>query len=844
MPPRAAPRLPRWRLASLRWLGRHPWQLGLALAGITLGVAVMVAVDLATGSARRAFDLSMQQVTGDASHRIVGAPTGLNEDFFRRLRLELGVRSSAPVVEGFAEAGGETLRVLGVDPLAPVGPAPRLADVEGATLEALLTEPDTALLAGVTARRLGVGPGEPLPLSIAGSSREARLLGLIEPATGPPAAVDGLLVVDIATAQEWFDRLGRLDAIDLELTAARAEALRAELPPGLVLEGADTRRRQAEQMTSAFRTNLRAMGLLALVIGVFLIYNTMTFSVLQRRRLLGTLRALGVTRGQLVGQIVAETLLLGAVGTALGLAAGTLLAQGLVGLVTRTINDLYFVLTVSGLFPSAADLARGAAIGLGAALLGALGPALEAAGAPPDSAGRRSVIEHRGRRLAPWLALFGIGLLAAAGGLLQVPGIGAGFAALFGLILGAACLMPAALLLLVPPLARALHRLAGPLAALATRGVATALSRTGPAVIALAIALSAIVGVEVMITSFRTTVEAWLGRTLSADLYVTAPQRVAARHFAPLPDDVPRRVAAVDGVAAVSTGWRVLVEGPAADVPLQVLDPAPAGLAGLRFKSGDPATARQRFRAGAAVLVSEPWSVHHEVGPGDSVTLRTDRGPREFPVAGVYHDYNTDRGVVLMHRDLFERWWDDRRVSAVGVYADEDARLDALTERVRSAVAASGPVLIRNSAAIRERSLEVFDRTFAITGVLRTLALGVAFVGVLTALLALQLERGRELAILRATGATPGQVRVVVLVQTGVLGLLAGLFALPLGLALAEVLIDVINQRAFGWSIVTHVPWATPPKTLALAVAAALLAGLWPAWRAGRVEPAAALREE
>ncbi len=838
--------LPRWRRASLRWLGRQPLQLGLALVGMALGVAVMVGVDLSTASAQRAFELSMEQVTGGASHQIAGPPKGIDEALYRKLRTEWGIRAAAPVVEGFAKTRGETLRVLGVDPLATVGPASRLIDVDGDSLGRLLTEPDTALLAGVTARRFGLGVGDALELSIAGHSREARVVGLVEPQNAPEAAVDGLVLVDIATAQEWLDHLGRIDAIDLQLAPFEAQRLRAALPAGLALEDAETRHRQAEQMTSGFRTNLRAMGLLAIVIGAFLIYNTMTFSVIQRRRLIGTLRALGVTRAQIVGQVVGETLLLGAAGTAVGLVAGLAIAQGLVELVTRTINDLYFVLTVTSLFPSTAELAQGAAIGLVAALIGALGPAIDAAGAAPDMAGRRSVIEQRSHRLVPGLAVAGILMLLTAGVLVYPSdgGTAIGFAGLAALLLGSAALMPAALLLIVPALARLAHYLGGPLAAMATRGVAAALSRTGLAVIALAIALSATVGIEVMITSFRSTVEDWLGQTLPADVYLSAPQRVAARHYAPLPPGVPELIEATEGVARIATRWEVKVDSPVAEVPLQVLDPARPSLDELTFKAGDPVTARQRFLAGEAVLVSEPWSVHHEVGPGDRVAMRTDRGIQELDIAGVYYDYETSRGVVLMHRALFDRWWDDRRVSAVAVFAADGTSVEALIERLRQRLGDAGPVRIEPSALIRERSLEIFDQTFAITGVLRTLALGVAFVGVLTALLALQLERGRELAILRATGATPGQIRGLVLLQTAVLGLLAGLFALPLGLAVAEVLIEVINQRAFGWTIQTQIPPLIPLETLALALGAAGLAGLWPAWYAGRTEPAEALREE
>lgn len=837
----------RWRKASIRWLLRHPWQLSLAFVGVALGVAVMVAVDLAASSAARAFELSMERVTGDATHRIIGPPAGFDESVYRELRVERGVRASAPVVEGYARIGeGETLRVLGLDPLAGAGASGELADVEGEGLERLMTRPDTALLAAVTARRHGISAGDTVPLSVAGRTREVEIVGLIESAPAQAAALDGVMVVDIATAQAWFDRVGRLDYIDLEVSQQRADVLADWLPSGLTIEPAAARATEARQMTEAFRTNLTAMGLLAVIVGVFLIYNTMTFSVVQRRRLIGTLRALGVTRGQVFGQVVLETLILGAAGTAAGLLAGVVMAHGLVGFVTRTINDLYFVLTVREVFISPLVLFQGAVIGIGAALVAALGPAIEAAGSPPDSAGRRSVLERRARRAVPWLAGVGAAALTVSVllGLRPAGGLAGGFAALFALIVGAALLTPAALLVLVPPVAALLGRLAGPLGRMAAHGITAALSRTGVAVIALSVALSATVGVGVMIDSFRGTVKDWLGHTLAADLYLSAPDRVASRHFAPLPDGLAERVRAIDGVAAISTGWRVEVDGPTRTTELDVLNPAPASLDALRFKAGDPETARERFAAGEAVLITEPFAHRYGVGPGGSVRLRTARGMQRFPVAGVYYDYNTERGIVLMHRDLYARWWDGDRISSIGVYVAPDASLEAVTERVREVAAGGPPVQIRSSARIRERSLEVFDQTFAITAVLRMLALAVAFVAVLTSLLALQFERTRELAILRATGATPAQVRAHVLMQTGVIGLLAGLLSLPLGLGLSQLLIHVINRRAFGWTIETAIDPLILLQALGLAIGAALLAGLWPAWRAGRVEPAGALREE
>ena len=230
------------------------------------------------------------------------------------------------------------------------------------------------------------------------------------------------------------------------------------------------------------------------------------------------------------------------------------------------------------------------------------------------------------------------------------------------------------------------------------------------------------------------------------------------------------------------------------------------------------------------------------------MTLRTDRGEQALRVAGVFYDYGSTAGVVMIARSTYERLWDDRAVSGLALEAapgaasgDTAARLvDALRAR-----AAGGPdVLIRSNRSLREASLVIFDRTFAITAVLRLAIVGVAFIGVLSALMALQLERGREIAVLRALGCTPRQVWVMITTQTGLMGLLAGLFAVPVGIGLALVLIRVINRRSFGWTMPVEVSPVVLVEGLALALTAALLAGIVPARRMARASPADALRDE
>ena len=831
--------------AGLRFLRRHPWQTWLTVLGVALGVGVVIAVDLANDSARRAFALSMESLTGRTTHQIVGPPDGFDESVYRALRVDQRIRPSAPIVEGLVRVRGATYHLLGVDPFAERPFREGTGDLPQADFRRLLTEPDTVLLGEPSARLLGVRAGDRLEIEAAAGPRAVTVVGLLGGAQS--AAFEGVLVADIATAQEVLQRVGRLDRIDLIASDSTVAALASRLPPGLRVEPAEQRQAALVQMTEAFHVNLQAMGLLALLVGALLVYNTMTFAVLRRRPVLGTLRLLGVTRGELFGRVLAESLLLGLVGSLLGLALGVAVGSGLVRLVTRTINDLYFVLTVTTFQVSPALLAKGLLLGLATTALAAAVPALEAARVEPQAARRRSTLERRHHRRVPWLAAAGALLVLAGGALALAPGRGLGlaFTALFVLILGYGLLVP----LLVLALSRALlplaSRLFGNVGRLGLRAIDAGLSRTGVAIAALCVAVAATVGVGIMVESFRDTVERWLGQTLRADLYVSAASTVSSRTGGVLPAGVAERLRALPGVHGLSQGRSVQADSPAGPVMLLALELGPDSHRGFDFKGRVADDLWAGFATGDVVLASEPYAWHRRVGTGDAVTLHTAEGPREFRIGGVFRDYGTDRGMLVIDRGAYGRFWRDPAVSTVGVFLNDPGKVDDTLAMVRDALAdLDQPVLVRANRQIREQSLAIFDRTFAITGVLRLLAIGVAFIGVLSALLALQLERARDHAVLRALGVTPGQMVGLGVLETGTMGLFAGLLALPLGWVLAELLIHVVNVRSFGWSMDSLLPPGVLADAVLLAVAAAALAGAYPALRMARVQPAAALREE
>ncbi len=842
--------------ASLRHLGGHPWLTALSLLGIALGVAVVVSIDLANASAMRAFERSTDTVAGRATHQLVGGPAGLPESVYRDVRLSPGAPAAAPVVEGHVRAmSGDrrTLTVLGVDPFAE-GPFRSYVPRSGGSVDlgAFLTEPGAALLTRHTARALGVDVGDPLDVRVEGVKRRLRAVALLEPEDeGSARALEGLVLTDISTAQELLGQVGRLSRIDLKLPGGEAgEAWLSRLRP-LLPEGAEVVRPRArgnavEQMTRAFRTNLTALSLLALVVGTFLIYNTMTFSVVQRREQLGRLRAVGITRGELFTLVLGEAAVLGVVGTVAGLLLGVLMGRGLVELVTRTLNDLYLTVSVRGLSLEPFTLAKGLLLGLGATLAAALLPAWEAARSAPAVTLRRSTLEDVARRRAPRLALLGLLVLALGVGLLALPTpeLLPAYAGLFAVLLGSALLVPWLTARLAGLAAGPLGRPFGLLGRMAARGVTASLSRTAVALAALMVAVATTVGVGLMVASFRDTVAEWLGTSLQADVYISPPALVTRRGGATFTAGLAEHLRATPGVASSSTLRTVQVRVDGVPTDLRSVDFGDTPVRPYRFKEGDPERVWKELEAPDAVLVSEPFAFHRRVGVGGTVELATDKGPRHFRVVGVYFDYGSDAGTLLMLRDTYLRHFDDPRVSGVALHAAPGQDVDALVARARERAGDVQALHIRSNRALRETSLEVFDRTFTITHVLRLLAVGVAFIGVLSALMALQLERARELAVLRATGLTPRQLWGLVSLQTGLLGLLAGLFALPLGVGLAYVLVHVINQRSFGWTLQLLVAPGVLVQAMVLALSAAALAGLYPSWKMSRANPALALREE
>lgn len=841
-----------------RYLTRTPWQTLLMVLGIMLGVSLVVAIDLANESASKAFDLSTEAVAGRTTHIITSSPAGLADEVYVRIKQAGLSYPAAPVVSQYVaspQLGGLPMQLLGVDPFSEQPFRSYLNSGEqslpASALVDFLTIPGAVLISTDLANRFGLSAGAEISLEVGGQARPARVVGLIDPRDDlSRRGLNSLILTDIATAQELTGQLGLLDRVDLILPqddAAAVDALQQLLPPNAVLMPTSARQGAVSQMTAAFRTNLTALSLLALVVGVFLIYNTMTFSVVRRRAVFGTLRTLGLTRQEIFLLVVAEAFLVGLIGSGLGIGLGLLLGQGSVRLVTRTINDLFFTLTVQEMVVPMISIWKGALIGLVSTVTAAVFPAWEAASVPPRESLMRSKLEQRAQKMIRSAVGLGLAVLLLGVAILLIPSpsLILGFGGTFGVTIGIALLTPAFTQLFMQTLYRLASTKGGVLARLAPQQVISSLSRTSIAIAALMIALSVAIGVTLMISSFRFTVVAWMDQILSGDVYIGPPGSNLTLTNLSIEPEVLTAVGSLPGVERVDLLRSVTVDSPEGPIFLGANNNPLDGAEQIYlWVDGSPMEAWEKVKDGA-LLVSEPLARRLDLPlNGGSLDLYTDQGLRSFPIVGVYYDYSSAQGGAIMWLEQYRQYWDDQGISAAALKLEPDVDADQVAAELQNQILPMQRLQIRPNRELRSDTLEIFDRTFAITGALQLLTTLVAFVGVVSAMLSLQLEKQRQLGLFRVLGLTVRQMWQLILMETGLMGLVAGVVAMPTGYLLALILVYIINRRSFGWTLQMHILPEPFIQALAVSLIAALLAGLYPAWRVSRRVAADALRFE
>jgi putative ABC transport system permease protein len=837
---------------------RHPLRVLLPVVGVAIGVAAVAAIQRANTSVSESFRDAAASLSGRSDFVVTGV-SGVPVEALSRLAFLWRNASFAPAVTGWAvfdDGTGEILEVLGVDAAgdATVRDLGLVSDSRAS--RALLLSGNAAFLPAPLAARHGVSVGGEVSIVVGGTRHRLVVAGLLALSGLARASGGDLLVTDLFTAQRLLGRQGTVDRVDIVLhPGVSREAIQrqilARLPPGLSLEPPGRSAATADRMVRAFRFNLNALGSLTLLVGMFLIANAVSISVLRRRPEIATLRSIGTSRTLVFGVFLLEGLGIGAAGTALGELGGIFLSKGALRAVSGTVTGVYLPtakIAAAG-FGGAAALA--AAAGMVATLAATALPAAEAMRVEPAPAMHPGSIEGVRRRTLAGRGWAAATLAAAAAAASLAPPVD-GFP-FFGF--AAVVLVVAALALFSPLLIRWAERMAaGPMARLfgapghlASRFFGGSLARNGTCVMALAMALGMTLAMIVTVSSIRETVRVWVESTLRSDLWIKSPAGKSSGIIGDLPEDIVDFLRAIPGVEAVDPfRARDQVDSKGRPYTLASGDfRVVARIGGLPLLDGlDPRAAAENARRRGEAMISEPYARRFGVQRGDAVSIPTPQGARRLRVAGVYRDYSNDRGTIVLDRELYLSLYGDRRVTSVAVLAAPGIDAPDLRRRVLSAARGRYALSISTNRELRREVLRIFDRTFAVTNGLEVIAVAVAVLGIANALVASAIERRRSFGLLRAVGASSAQVRRAVLLEAGLTGLTGCAAALAAGAAFAYLLLSVINPQSFGWTVVPRLPAGRLCLAVGLVLGASILAGLYPGRLAAGVDPAAALAEE
>ncbi len=840
----------------LRPLLQEPVRAILTVLAVTLGVAVVLAIDLAGAAATGSFRASMETLAGDNDLEVI-ASGGVPEAVVGTIAtLPYSIRVSPRIEDSAVIADTQqTIPLIGLDLVSEANSERRGVIFGSSSIDGSTSSEDArrylqstdAIWVGAS---LGRKPGDKLRLLLNDQVREYTVGGVYPDSSGSEYAI----VMDLAAAQRALNRFGRVDRILIKVPESSTledwqQRLRAVLPPGVEVRTQGTGTNENRRMLAAFRWNLRLLSYIALIVGAFLIYNTISVSVVRRRPETGIVRALGASRGAVLAAFIGEAAFFGAAGASLGLPVGRVMASFAVKLMSTTVESLYVSSRPGAIALTASSVVLAFVIGVGVAIISAYSPAREASLVSPVEAmarGRREYMArvHKSRDL--WLALF-VAIAAAAAS--RVPAIEGkpvfGYLAAVLLVVASALAIPAFTDAVLSGSSRWLGKILGVEALLASQSLSASLRRSSVLVGALSTAIAMMTSVGIMVGSFRETVLIWMNDRLPADLYLRPAGNPAPDRHPIVSLELADKIGKLPGVAGVDRlrAYEISYDGMPATL-------ASVDLSALRsdhrsnFFSGRPADiVLSQIRGADAVLVSEPFTYKHHVRTGDTITLSLGAARPSFRIVDVYYDYGSERGSILMDRQTMLRYLPDPAPSNLAIYLAPNATAETVREEITRA-SASYRVLLFSNRDLRAEAIRIFDRTFAITYALEAVAVIVAVMGIAGALLALVIDRRRELGLLRFLGAAAGQVRKQILVEAGLLGLLANFAGLTLGFALSLVLIYVINKQSFGWTIRFHWPVAVLLGAISVVYVATVLAGLYPAQVAVRLNPLEAVHEE
>lgn len=840
----------------------------VTIAGICLGVAAIVSIGIVNESVLRSFEDAINQVTGRAALQVTGAASGFPENLIDRVQNVPGVEYAVPVIDTqgiLVGAKERSLMILGIDVLQDGNIRDyRLSDESADIPDPLLflARPDSILLTRQLAQREGIRIDQKIRVQTVRGIRTFQVRGLLNP-EGPAKAMGGnIAIMDYPAAQMAFGKEGRIDRIDVSLIRGEElETVRKRiehaLPEGYNVVTPEGRTRQVQLLVSRFEKNINLISFIAVIVGMYLIYNAVSISVVQRRKEIGILRALGTTRNQIISLFLSETVVLAVIGSAIGVALGILFARAAIGAVTDAVSELYIRTSVTEMAISWPRLVTGFVTGIIASLGAALFPAITTTRISPISAIRsvpysdEGLLSHAKLRITSLLFVSGaivmLFLYTTVPSSRVLHTTATMFAATILLLLGISLATPTVLQVFLALFRRMLASRVGASGRLAGLNLEKNLGRNAVAAAAIFFGISVFVSSAGIIYSTKQSVLDWIDSYVRGDIIVTSGHPIASTgsRNIPMPVEMWQEIEKVPGVLSADPFRKIYIDYGGRRILLLVLDIK------RRLEYSPFKTAQGKREDIARLLpnqnyiaVNEAIASQEHIRPGDTITLPTPEGPVEFRVAAVNVDYSSDSGSVLMDMYTYRKYWKEYLADSFSVRVTSKDNIKNVRDEIVKKFGQDRQLFALPSREFKNEIKKIIDQGFAVNHAVNIITILIACLGIIVTLLASVLERTREIGILRSIGMLRRQVSLVVVIESMLLGVIGGSLGICAGMIIGWMSLEGFLKSDYGASMQYHVDFTSIVWAIGLSTLLAALAGIYPARRAAKTNIVEALSYE
>lgn len=853
---------------SLKRIWLQKFHALMIITGISLGVAAIVSIGIVNKSVLKSFEDSINQVTGRAAIQVSGAASGFPEVLLETVQRVDGVEYAVPVIDTqglLLGAKEKTLMILGVDVLQDSAIRDYELTGEGADIPdplLFLARPDSILLTRDLAKREGITIDQMVRIETVRGIRSFRVRGILNP-EGPAKAMGGnIAVMDYPAAQMAFGKEGRIDRIDVSLLRGEevstvSERIRRVLPGGYSVTTPEGRTRQVEVLISQYQKNINLISFITVFVGMYLIYNAVSISVVQRRKEIGVLRALGATRNNIITLFLGETAGMAIAGSGLGLGLGILFAHFAVGAAGRSISEMYMRTSVSEISVPSATLITGFMTGILASLAAALFPVLASTRITPISAIRSLPYSDEGFLSVKRLNFFSAALVGLAllfmllyktfSETAIVHTSATMFSATIFFLLGVSLAMPWVLQSFLAFFRMAVAPLIGATGRLAGLNLQKNITRNAVAAAAIFYGIAVFVSSSSIIYSTKQSVLEWIDAYVRGDIIVTSghPIATSGSQNIPMPIAFGSDIEKVPGVLSADPFRKVYIDYKGRRILLLTMDIT-------RRMEYSPFKIAQGSREDIArllpnrnyIAVNEVIATQEHIKPGDTMVLPTPEGPVTFTVAVISVDYSSDSGSVLMDLRTYQRHWKEYLADSFSVRVKRTYTVDTVRDDIARQFGNDRQLFVLPAMAFKGEITKLIDRSFAVNHAVNIITLTIACFGIIVTLLSSVLERTREIGILRSIGMLRNQVSRVVVIESMLLGMIGGVLGAGAGMVIGWMSFEGFLKADYGASMQYQVQVVTLAWAIVLSTMLAALAGLYPAKRAARTNIVEALSYE